>query len=1149
MKLQYPLQKEDSASYSAPELFELLANEPTGHYLLGSNDFWHGGVHFTDTREETAHFKNIPVRAVADGTIVAYRINEKYIPFVYENDKKQICENHLYSSSLCLIRHEYESPAPAQKMQNPQANPTNKKGWEGRLVELTDGRNARNTHATSDGDSTCTFRVTLPKGTRLKIITNYAADDNFYTAQIASFPGKKTSETFDNAKVPGSKHTLNVGDEVFFHGFDKSGNPVFNDASNTMPDWGETRTLAVKANHRGYTFLLLSLPEEYIHIPAGTQLTPTHMATNTTRHGKVFMQVTADVPLEIHKENICTLKEHPAGTPFYAAVTDEFGNTETAETTDAQGNKQQTPVVVNDTRNRLTFYSLYMHLLPFEAYGKDPHEGKSFVHSNIGNATAGSVKNLDERSSPIDAKTDAAGNNIIVTAGVPKDTVYELVSLSVTTDAKGVEFYQAYQVDAAGKRLNAQPVWIKKRHVAVHPMPSTAKQHPHHWKHDNTIQCTAIEDVKAYIIQNDHTHANKLTLVEQDELEAGGTYTYHYANDLITFKKLVVAGAEKDTPLIKITLQSGTGKNQRLRSPRQLYLRQEEITPQNTKETFTPKKLDEVVPCNIPVKAGDALGYLGLYETPNFGDGSKNSKHQLHFEILTNDDRRINDFLDNKANVTTGRKYLKVNKRTYVMFGESQNKMGNVPPAANSLPKPYFNQTPNLVTDWVLPLSETPLGKKTDDNSEWYRLPVRNLYGCTLAEGQYGWVRKGVDNEELTQYDLRKLGFTVIEETDENTNGDMFVNADKVKTQGKVEIKDFFQTILNEIDKLGKQDGKITREEIQAAYKKENEDLADRLQKIIGYHPTEWRQDNNINVIEIVANSIKADIDSGDNEDEKAKLAQIRNDDEAVVREFADEGEDTLKFLKQEQQRMENLVFWNDVPEVKDTPKVWHFHPVAFIEHISSRIHPIIYIDGSTIELEFLYLYDGTKIGENDYAEAAKKLGCEVNAIKAVAAVETGAYGAYFDHENGSDLVPSILYERHIFSRRTSRVYDNTHPVISNKVNGGYSADVTKRYPKLLKAYELNKKAALESASWGIFQIMGFNHQAAGYSSVESFVFDISRAEKYHLQAFVNFILADATLHKAIKNKDWLTFANSYNGTGHKAYDVAMGNKYNALNK
>lgn len=252
-----------------------------------------------------------------------------------------------------------------------------------------------------------------------------------------------------------------------------------------------------------------------------------------------------------------------------------------------------------------------------------------------------------------------------------------------------------------------------------------------------------------------------------------------------------------------------------------------------------------------------------------------------------------------------------------------------------------------------------------------------------------------------------------------------------------------------------------------------------------------------------------------------------------------------------EKQRIQSLQWWGQVQGKHGFPSsalVYHFHPIGIISNFSSLSrHPIIINEGRSIELDFLEMYDGSTIDESDYEDAANKLGCEVAAIKAVAAAETGATGSYYAFKEW-DTVPAILYERHYFHRLTSGAYSTTNPEISDPTNGGYGK-YTAQYRKLLEAYNLDKSAALKSASWGKFQIMGNNHIAAGYSSVEDFVREISISEKNHLKAFVSFIQSDSTLSKAIVDKDWLSFARAYNGPAQKGYDTKMRDNYNELSK
>nr|WP_187628538.1 N-acetylmuramidase domain-containing protein [Paraburkholderia sp. UCT31] len=98
--------------------------------------------------------------------------------------------------------------------------------------------------------------------------------------------------------------------------------------------------------------------------------------------------------------------------------------------------------------------------------------------------------------------------------------------------------------------------------------------------------------------------------------------------------------------------------------------------------------------------------------------------------------------------------------------------------------------------------------------------------------------------------------------------------------------------------------------------------------------------------------------------------------------------------------------------------------------------------------------------------------------------------------------MPTILFERHLFHRATHGKYDQSHPHISNPLQGGYGRK-TVQYEKLLEAYALDSNAALLSSSWGRFQILGSNFKATGFHNVQDYVASVSESELNQLQAFV----------------------------------------------
>ena len=248
--------------------------------------------------------------------------------------------------------------------------------------------------------------------------------------------------------------------------------------------------------------------------------------------------------------------------------------------------------------------------------------------------------------------------------------------------------------------------------------------------------------------------------------------------------------------------------------------------------------------------------------------------------------------------------------------------------------------------------------------------------------------------------------------------------------------------------------------------------------------------------------------------------------------------------------------------------------------------------------------YSGDPITADDYEDAARALGCKVNAVKAVHLTEVGP--GSFTVVDGR-TVPKILYERHYFYRLCGGKYWDTNPDLSFPVgyyrmgtkyvkktetltkSDGTPEDVslwvrlsrnaskdqaamaetgkqllservltkerdtygTFSYRRLRKAFKLDATAALESCSWGAFRIMGSNYKSLGYASVQEMVRDLSRSERPHLKGFVNFVKTDPILLKALQHQDFTIFAARYNGPEYKEndYDGVMKRHFDELEK
>jgi hypothetical protein len=179
-----------------------------------------------------------------------------------------------------------------------------------------------------------------------------------------------------------------------------------------------------------------------------------------------------------------------------------------------------------------------------------------------------------------------------------------------------------------------------------------------------------------------------------------------------------------------------------------------------------------------------------------------------------------------------------------------------------------------------------------------------------------------------------------------------------------------------------------------------------------------------------------------------------------------------------------------------------------------------------------------TPMSEADIFTAARALDCEVAAVKAVIDVESR--GGFL-----ADGRPKILFERHLFSRFTGKAHDKPpNDDIANPSPGGYKGGAAE-YGRLMRAIALDRTAALKSASWGAFQILGSNFAASGFADVDSFCRAMCQSEGNQLNAFVAFVRAN-NLADELKRHDWAGFARGYNGPNYKInrYDEKLANAY-----
>lgn len=222
------------------------------------------------------------------------------------------------------------------------------------------------------------------------------------------------------------------------------------------------------------------------------------------------------------------------------------------------------------------------------------------------------------------------------------------------------------------------------------------------------------------------------------------------------------------------------------------------------------------------------------------------------------------------------------------------------------------------------------------------------------------------------------------------------------------------------------------------------------------------------------------------------------------------------------------------------TPQFQSMGPVKLIGSDANDAGKGLTVGGLTLPAKG----DALKLVLSDFEQAAKELGCETAAVRAVASVESGGRTG-FDSKNR----PKIRYENHYFQRLTHHKYDASHPRLSCAYGSkNYYATHTAKsdqYEILEQAFELAPEAAVQSCSWGMFQVMGENYKDIGWQELQKFVDDMFYSEGQHLRAFLGFCRHNG-LVGYLKTHQWASFARGYNGPKYaeNAYDVKMRNYY-----
>ncbi len=222
----------------------------------------------------------------------------------------------------------------------------------------------------------------------------------------------------------------------------------------------------------------------------------------------------------------------------------------------------------------------------------------------------------------------------------------------------------------------------------------------------------------------------------------------------------------------------------------------------------------------IPVQAGEIIGHWGEHELATAGasgfEKDADSK-AVHFEVFVaeSDKQALEDCINNKARVTGGQGYLLVKKEvtTYRLINDSQHGFNDVA----------------VYGPLVLPLAVKESDIVTHGANNFVKVRER-----TAADGELAgeFVLQGGDVEVVSQHDWHKLGVKLV---DGSSDPDGFL--DKADTEGK-EGGEFFSTLYDKLVTDRDNDGTLSGNDIKAALA--DEELAGKLCMLFIKHKSEW---------------------------------------------------------------------------------------------------------------------------------------------------------------------------------------------------------------------------------------------------------------------------------------------------------------------
>jgi hypothetical protein len=288
--------------------------------------------------------------------------------------------------------------------------------------------------------------------------------------------------------------------------------------------------------------------------------------------------------------------------------------------------------------NKLTFYSLYMHLADYNTYvaGNATTEqtvditkntnarDTANIHHTLGVLTCGSTVKIDYQQQPYKAKVKGK------TYHYYQCTVVSKAAHSADAIAVGSDIYLYTNCFPAGTFGTAK----------TPPFPS-------YWK--ATVTGKSKEPMAVYSTEQACKEHQKNAIAR---LNPEQTVTFHSEQITTTIngKSLKMALCE-----FPATSTFGRGPETNLKNGWMIV-----DESQVSWEKVEPSDFDQIVKLSkpLPISAGDPIGLMGIWESPDdpIATGTTKTKYQMHVELFTTDNKAtLDQFLNNDAKLTNGK--------------------------------------------------------------------------------------------------------------------------------------------------------------------------------------------------------------------------------------------------------------------------------------------------------------------------------------------------------------------------------------------------------------------------------------------------------------------------------------------------------------